>query len=128
MEAVYELEYLLLEGHCYEADSGQPPRGLQFILGRTDKPDSAVFDTIVMANLVSTDSSFTDYDVTQRYYSHRHYSETRGLSCSLALVNRFLSSQIYPCLSAGCFIRLSVPICWMFYPFIRAYLLDVLAP
>ena len=65
MEAVYELEYLLLEGHCYEADSGQPPRGLQFILGRTDKPDSAVFDTIVMANLVSTDSSFTDYDVTQ---------------------------------------------------------------
>ena len=38
-------------GHCADARSGQPPRGLQFTLGTRTKPD--MFDTIVMANLVS---------------------------------------------------------------------------
>ncbi|XP_067203382.1 UDP-glucose:glycoprotein glucosyltransferase isoform X3 [Linepithema humile] len=45
----YELEYLLLEGHCFEAVMGNPPRGLQFTLG-TEK-QSVMVDTIVMANL-----------------------------------------------------------------------------
>lgn len=48
--AEYELEYLLLEGHCYDITTGQPPRGLQFTLGTSTKP--VVVDTIVMANLV----------------------------------------------------------------------------
>uniref|UniRef100_A0A4W3JNT5 UDP-glucose ceramide glucosyltransferase-like 1 n=1 Tax=Callorhinchus milii TaxID=7868 RepID=A0A4W3JNT5_CALMI len=47
--AEYELEYLLLEGHCYDVTTGQPPRGLQFVLGTSANP--AVVDTIVMANL-----------------------------------------------------------------------------
>jgi UDP-glucose:glycoprotein glucosyltransferase len=47
--AGYELEYLLLEGHCVDSTMGQPPRGLQFILGSKDRPDQ--YDTIVMANL-----------------------------------------------------------------------------
>uniref|UniRef100_A0A8D0HBJ3 UDP-glucose ceramide glucosyltransferase-like 1 n=1 Tax=Sphenodon punctatus TaxID=8508 RepID=A0A8D0HBJ3_SPHPU len=47
--AEYELEYLLLEGHCYDITTGQPPRGLQFILGTSSSP--VVVDTIVMANL-----------------------------------------------------------------------------
>ncbi|KAL4220092.1 UDP-glucose:glycoprotein glucosyltransferase 1 [Mactra antiquata] len=47
--AQFDLEYLLLEGHCYDANTGQPPRGLQFILG-TNTSD-VVMDTIVMANL-----------------------------------------------------------------------------
>ncbi|XP_019359258.1 PREDICTED: UDP-glucose:glycoprotein glucosyltransferase 1 isoform X2 [Gavialis gangeticus] len=47
--AEYELEYLLLEGHCYDITTGQPPRGLQFTLGTSTKP--VVVDTIVMANL-----------------------------------------------------------------------------
>ena len=50
---MYELEYLLLEGHCYDAESGQPPRGLQFVLGTENSADTAAVDTIVMANLVS---------------------------------------------------------------------------
>lgn len=29
----FELEYLLLEGHCFEAFTGNPPRGLQLTLG-----------------------------------------------------------------------------------------------
>lgn len=45
----YELEYLLLEGHCFDATSGSPPRGLQFTLGTKDTP--VLVDTIVMANL-----------------------------------------------------------------------------
>ena len=52
IEAGYELEYLLLEGHCHESDTGQPPRGLQLLLGRDSNPSSATADTLVMANLV----------------------------------------------------------------------------
>jgi len=37
-------------GHCYDSLSGNPPRGLQFVLGTNSTP--SVVDTIVMANLV----------------------------------------------------------------------------
>ncbi|XP_047200724.1 UDP-glucose:glycoprotein glucosyltransferase 1 [Girardinichthys multiradiatus] len=47
--AEYELEHLLLEGHCFDVSSGQPPRGLQFTLGAASEP--VIVDTIVMANL-----------------------------------------------------------------------------
>uniref|UniRef100_A0A183IHE1 Glyco_transf_24 domain-containing protein n=1 Tax=Soboliphyme baturini TaxID=241478 RepID=A0A183IHE1_9BILA len=47
--ARYELEYLLLEGHCFDEASGGPPRGLQFVLGTSLSPN--MVDTIVMANL-----------------------------------------------------------------------------
>uniref|UniRef100_A0A1A8MQF2 UDP-glucose ceramide glucosyltransferase-like 1 n=1 Tax=Nothobranchius pienaari TaxID=704102 RepID=A0A1A8MQF2_9TELE len=47
--AEYELEHLLLEGHCFDVGSGQPPRGLQFTLGTASEP--VMVDTIVMANL-----------------------------------------------------------------------------
>ncbi|CAH1102652.1 unnamed protein product [Psylliodes chrysocephalus] len=45
----YELEYLLLEGHCFEQNTGSPPRGLQITLGTENQP--VIVDTIVMANL-----------------------------------------------------------------------------
>ncbi|KAK4305525.1 hypothetical protein Pmani_022586 [Petrolisthes manimaculis] len=45
----FELENLLLEGHCFEQSSGNPPRGLQFTLGNRQQP--VMVDTIVMANL-----------------------------------------------------------------------------
>lgn len=47
--ADFELEHLLLEGHCFEQSSGNPPRGLQFTLGTNSTP--VMVDTIVMANL-----------------------------------------------------------------------------
>ncbi|XP_071373528.1 UDP-glucose:glycoprotein glucosyltransferase 1 [Centroberyx affinis] len=47
--AEYELEHLLLEGHCFDVSTGQPPRGLQFTLGTASEP--VIVDTIVMANL-----------------------------------------------------------------------------
>lgn len=47
--AEYELEHLLLEGHCFDVTTGQPPRGLQFTLGTASEP--VIVDTIVMANL-----------------------------------------------------------------------------
>uniref|UniRef100_A0A8C5IA70 UDP-glucose ceramide glucosyltransferase-like 1 n=1 Tax=Gouania willdenowi TaxID=441366 RepID=A0A8C5IA70_GOUWI len=48
--AEFELEHLLLEGHCFDLSTGQPPRGLQFTLGMSQDP--LMYDTIVMANLV----------------------------------------------------------------------------
>lgn len=45
----YELEHLLVEGHCFDSTTGAPPRGLQYTLGTKDEP--VVVDTIVMANL-----------------------------------------------------------------------------
>ena len=45
----YELEHLILEGHCFDAQSGSPPRGLQVTLGTPTDP--VLIDTIVMANL-----------------------------------------------------------------------------
>ncbi|KAL3084473.1 hypothetical protein niasHS_009244 [Heterodera schachtii] len=47
--AVFQLRHILLDGHCFEDPSGNPPRGLQFVLGTRAEP--ALFDTIVMANL-----------------------------------------------------------------------------
>uniref|UniRef100_A0A8D2N575 UDP-glucose ceramide glucosyltransferase-like 1 n=1 Tax=Zonotrichia albicollis TaxID=44394 RepID=A0A8D2N575_ZONAL len=47
--AEYELEYILLEGHCFDVTTGQPPQGLQFTLGTEKNP--VMVDTIVMANL-----------------------------------------------------------------------------
>ena len=34
----FELEYLLLEGHCFEQFTGNPPRGLQLTLGSEKNP------------------------------------------------------------------------------------------
>lgn len=42
----------MLEGHCFDMSTGQPPRGLQFTLGMSQDP--LTYDTIVMANLVSS--------------------------------------------------------------------------
>ncbi|KAI7860003.1 UDP-glucose:glycoprotein glucosyltransferase-domain-containing protein [Circinella umbellata] len=49
VSAVYELERILIEGHCVDAANRSPPRGLQFVLGTSTT--AAMTDTIVMANL-----------------------------------------------------------------------------
>lgn len=48
VEAVYELEHILVEGHSREG-KGAPPKGAQLVLG-TEK-DAHITDTIIMANL-----------------------------------------------------------------------------
>ncbi|KAF9685018.1 hypothetical protein SADUNF_Sadunf03G0010600 [Salix dunnii] len=48
LQAVFELEALVLTGHCSEKDH-EPPRGLQLILGTKNNPH--LVDTLVMANL-----------------------------------------------------------------------------
>ncbi|KAI7751028.1 hypothetical protein M8C21_007077 [Ambrosia artemisiifolia] len=48
LQAVFELEALILTGHCSEKDH-EPPRGLQMILGTKRNPH--LVDTLVMANL-----------------------------------------------------------------------------
>ncbi|GMT33941.1 hypothetical protein PFISCL1PPCAC_25238 [Pristionchus fissidentatus] len=47
--ALFSLEHVLLEGHCFDDASGSPPRGMQFVLGTPSAP--AKYDTTVMANL-----------------------------------------------------------------------------
>ena len=47
--SIWELNSILLEGHCFESGTGNPPRGLQLTLGTKNNPDFT--DTIVMANL-----------------------------------------------------------------------------
>ncbi|AEO60260.1 glycosyltransferase family 24 protein [Thermothelomyces thermophilus ATCC 42464] len=49
IEAVYELESILIEGHSREMPAGRPPRGVQLVLGTERDPHFA--DTIIMANL-----------------------------------------------------------------------------
>ncbi|KAI9816556.1 MAG: hypothetical protein M1827_001688 [Pycnora praestabilis] len=50
VEAVYELEHILIEGHSRDvSNGGQPPRGVQLVLGTQKDPHYA--DTIIMANL-----------------------------------------------------------------------------
>ncbi|OBT67480.1 hypothetical protein VE03_03129 [Pseudogymnoascus sp. 23342-1-I1] len=49
VNAVYELEHILIEGHSSEKETGQPPRGAQLLLGTA--ADAHFADTIIMANL-----------------------------------------------------------------------------
>lgn len=49
VDAVYELEHILIEGHSRDVTVGPPPRGVQLYLGTEKDPQFA--DTIIMANL-----------------------------------------------------------------------------
>lgn len=49
VDAIYELEHILIEGHSRDVTVGPPPRGVQLYLG-TEK-DTHFADTIIMANL-----------------------------------------------------------------------------
>lgn len=49
IDAVYELEHILIEGHARDVTTGPPPRGVQLLLGTEQEPHFT--DTIIMANL-----------------------------------------------------------------------------
>ncbi|KAL9602944.1 MAG: hypothetical protein Q9219_001469 [cf. Caloplaca sp. 3 TL-2023] len=49
IDATYELENILIEGHSRDVTTGPPPRGVQLLLGTEKDPHFA--DTIIMANL-----------------------------------------------------------------------------
>ncbi|KAL9110377.1 MAG: hypothetical protein Q9227_005108 [Pyrenula ochraceoflavens] len=49
IDAVYELEHILIEGHSRDMTTGSPPRGAQLLLGTEASPHHA--DTLIMANL-----------------------------------------------------------------------------
>ena len=49
IEAVYELEHILIEGHSRDVTTGAAPRGVQLLLGTESNPHFA--DTLIMANL-----------------------------------------------------------------------------
>ena len=49
VDAIYELENILIEGHSRDVTAGMPPRGAQLVLSSASQPH--ITDTIVMANL-----------------------------------------------------------------------------
>lgn len=49
IDAIYELEHILIEGHARDLTNGPPPRGVQLLLGTEQDPHFT--DTIVMSNL-----------------------------------------------------------------------------
>ena len=49
IDAIYELEHILIEGHSRDVTKGSPPRGAQLLLGTENEPHFT--DTLVMANL-----------------------------------------------------------------------------
>jgi len=49
VDATYELEHILIEGHSRDVTVGPPPRGVQLYLGTEKDPQFA--DTIIMANV-----------------------------------------------------------------------------
>ena len=49
IDALYELEHILIEGHSRDTTVGSPPRGAQLLLGTERDPHFA--DTLIMANL-----------------------------------------------------------------------------
>ncbi|OJD21579.1 hypothetical protein ACJ73_07079 [Blastomyces percursus] len=49
VDAIYELEHILIEGHSRDVTRGVPPKGVQLLLGTEKNPHFA--DTIIMANL-----------------------------------------------------------------------------
>ena len=49
VDALYELEHILIEGHSRDVTKGPPPRGVQLLLGTEQQPHFT--DTIIMANL-----------------------------------------------------------------------------
>lgn len=69
--AQFELEHLLLEGHCFDEVTGNPPRGLQFVLGTKSNP--VMFDTIVMANLVRNGRNFSFFGLFWFIHSQGYF-------------------------------------------------------
>jgi UDP-glucose:glycoprotein glucosyltransferase len=49
IDALYELENILIEGHSRDLTRGPPPRGVQLLLGTEQSPHFT--DTLIMANL-----------------------------------------------------------------------------
>jgi UDP-glucose:glycoprotein glucosyltransferase len=49
VDAIYELEHILIEGHSRDVTKGPPPRGVQLLLGTEQDPHFT--DTLIMANL-----------------------------------------------------------------------------
>ncbi|VDM38735.1 unnamed protein product [Toxocara canis] len=100
--AEFELENILLEGHCFDENTGTPPRGLQFTLGT--HTDLTMYDTIVMANLgyfqlkanpgawilrLRTGKSTDIYDIT----SHTN-TESEGVDEVHVLIDSFSGRTI----------------------------------
>ena len=62
MKIVSDMTSNALTGQCFDVHTGQPIPGLEYVLGTDTNPQ--LYDTIVMANLVSLFLSLTFHCLT----------------------------------------------------------------
>lgn len=106
VEAVYELEHILIEGHSREA-TGALPRGAQLVLGTEKEPHFA--DTIVMHNLgyfqFHANPGFYNLQLKEGRSSEIYYIESVGAKGYGAVVGdegtdvilmNFMGTTLYP--------------------------------
>lgn len=106
VEAVYELEHILIEGHSREA-TGALPRGTQLVLGTERNPHFA--DTIVMHNLgyfqFHANPGFYNLQLKEGRSSEIYYIESVGAKGYGAVVGdegtdvilmNFMGTTLYP--------------------------------
>jgi UDP-glucose:glycoprotein glucosyltransferase len=110
VEALYELEYILIEGHSREIPTGSPPRGAQLVLGTERDPHFA--DTIIMANLgyfqFKANPGFYKIDLQQGRSSEifkidsvgsRGWSPVPGDESTEVVLMSFQGATLYPRIS-----------------------------
>lgn len=106
IEAVYELEHILIEGHSREAN-GALPRGTQLVLGTEKNPHYA--DTLVMHNLgyfqFHANPGFYNLQLKKGRSSEIYYIESvgaKGYSAALGdegndvILMNFMGTTLYP--------------------------------
>ncbi|KAH8592371.1 UDP-glucose:glycoprotein glucosyltransferase-domain-containing protein [Bisporella sp. PMI_857] len=110
VEALYELEYILIEGHSREVPGNAAPRGAQLVLGTQRDPHFA--DTIIMANLgyfqFKANPGFYKIDLQQGRSSEIYsiesigsqgWSPVPGDESTEVVLMSFQGATIYPRLS-----------------------------
>ena len=112
VEALYELEHILIEGHSREIPSGTAPRGAQLVLGTERDPHTA--DTIIMANLgyfqFKANPGFYKIDLQEGRSSEifsidsigsKGWSPVPGDESTEVVLMSFQGTTLYPRLSRG---------------------------
>lgn len=112
VNAIFELQNILVQGHAANKEDGAPPRGLQFVLGSINDPE--LVDTITMFNLgylqlkanpgvwqfkIRDGRSSEVYEINGVYESEKQTKASELLlreGKALVIVNSFQGGTIYP--------------------------------
>lgn len=90
--SVFELEHLLLEGHCFEQSSGNPPRGLQFTLGNSKQPVMVGRVTVMLFGVLWCSLEYCDAICRDDKRQCATYAREKTCRCCLFIL--LSSSQV----------------------------------